>query len=67
MAAEADDAGQHRHGHAQRRDPSCRLRLFDILKRQIELLRIELRPIERLGDIIAQPILGDLHYRYARI
>ena len=25
------------------------------------------RPIERFGDIIAQPILGGLHHRYARI
>src|SRR6266516_4353113 len=25
------------------------------------------RPIERVGDIIAQPILGGLHHRYARI
>jgi len=25
------------------------------------------RPIERLGDIIAHPILGGLHHRYARI
>ena len=25
------------------------------------------RPIERYGDIIAQPILGGLHNRYARI
>ena len=25
------------------------------------------RPIERFGDIIAQPILGELHHRYARI
>jgi hypothetical protein len=24
-------------------------------------------PIERFGDIIAQPILGGLHHRYARI
>ena len=25
------------------------------------------RPVERFGDIIAQPILGGLHHRYARI
>jgi transposase InsO family protein len=25
------------------------------------------RPIERLGDIISQPILGGLHHRHARI
>ena len=25
------------------------------------------RPIERFGDIIAQPILGGLHHRYVRI
>ena len=25
------------------------------------------RPIERFGDIVAQPILGGLHHRYARI
>ena len=25
------------------------------------------RPIERFGDIIAQPILGGLHHRYSRI
>jgi transposase InsO family protein len=25
------------------------------------------RPIKRFGDIIAQPILGGLHHRYARI
>ncbi|MFZ0457197.1 MAG: transposase [Rhodoplanes sp.] len=25
------------------------------------------RPIERLGDIVAHPILGGLHHRYARI
>jgi hypothetical protein len=25
------------------------------------------RPIERFGDIIAYPILGGLHHRYARI
>ncbi len=25
------------------------------------------RPIERFGDIVAHPILGGLHYRYARI
>ena len=25
------------------------------------------RPIERLGDIVAYPILGGLHHRYARI
>src|SRR5262245_60735292 len=25
------------------------------------------RPMERFGDIIAQPILGGLHHRYARI
>jgi transposase InsO family protein len=25
------------------------------------------RPIERFGDIIAQPILGRLHHRHARI
>jgi hypothetical protein len=25
------------------------------------------RPIVRFGDIIAQPILGGLHHRYARI
>ena len=25
------------------------------------------RPIERFGNIIAQPILGGLHHRYARI
>ena len=25
------------------------------------------RPIERFGDIVAHPILGGLHHRYARI
>jgi Integrase core domain len=25
------------------------------------------RPIERLGDVVAHPILGGLHHRYARI
>jgi transposase InsO family protein len=25
------------------------------------------RPVERFGEIIAQPILGGLHHRYARI
>jgi hypothetical protein len=25
------------------------------------------RPIERFGDIVAYPILGGLHHRYARI
>jgi hypothetical protein len=25
------------------------------------------RPIERFGDIVAHPILGPLHHRYARI
>jgi transposase InsO family protein len=25
------------------------------------------RPIERYGDIVAYPILGGLHHRYARI
>jgi hypothetical protein len=25
------------------------------------------RPIERFGNIIAQPILGGLHHRYVRI
>jgi len=25
------------------------------------------RPIEQFGDIVAQPILGGLHHRYARI
>jgi hypothetical protein len=27
----------------------------------------ETRPIERIGDIVAHPILGGLHHRYARI
>jgi transposase InsO family protein len=26
-----------------------------------------MRPVERFGDIIAQPIIGGLHHRYARI
>jgi hypothetical protein len=25
------------------------------------------RPVERFGDIVAYPVLGDLHHRYARI
>jgi NADH dehydrogenase len=25
------------------------------------------RPIERFGDVVAHPILGGLHHRYARI
>jgi len=25
------------------------------------------RPVERIGDIVAYPILGELHHRYARI
>jgi hypothetical protein len=25
------------------------------------------RPVERFGSIVAQPILGELHYWYARI
>ena len=25
------------------------------------------RPVERFGDIVAHPILGGLHHRYARI
>jgi hypothetical protein len=25
------------------------------------------RPVERIGDIVAYPILGGLHHRYARI
>jgi hypothetical protein len=25
------------------------------------------RPIERFGEVVAHPILGGLHYRYARI
>jgi hypothetical protein len=24
------------------------------------------RPIERVGDVVAHPILGELHHRYAR-
>jgi len=26
-----------------------------------------MRPIERFGNIVAHPILGGLHHRYARI